>query len=67
MAPKYGIQVPWPDGAWLWVTQGDSKFHIAPMLFDTQAQAETYAATVWGPQARVEPYVNHDQDHGDAE
>lgn len=53
---KYGVKVPLFGDEWLWVTRGDSKFHLAPMLFETKQQAEEYALTVWGENARVEEY-----------
>ena len=53
---KWGIKVPFPDGDFLWVTVGDSKFQIEPRLFDTREQAEEYAQTVWGKGAIVEQY-----------
>ena len=45
----YGIKVPialdnhgeYTD--WLWVTQGDSKFQLAPLLFEDKELAEEYA------------------------
>jgi hypothetical protein len=46
-----------PDQEWLWVTQGDAKFHIRPLLFDSEQQAQEHAR-VWGDQARVAPYVD---------
>lgn len=48
--------MPWPDGVWMWVTQGDSKFDLVPLLFESQHQAQHYATTVWGGAARVELY-----------
>ena len=59
----YGIKVPialdnhgqYTD--WLWVTQGDSKFQLAPLLFEDKELAEEYALKVWGPNAIVEEYV----------
>lgn len=53
---KYGVKVYWPDGEFLWVTQGDSKFHLAPLLFESKEEAEKYALNVWGENARVEVY-----------
>lgn len=53
---KYGVKVYWPDGEYLWVTQGDSKFHLAPLLFETKEEAEQYALSVWGETAKVEEY-----------
>lgn len=54
--PQWGIQIPMPDQEWLWVTQGDAKFHIRPLLFDSEQQALDHAR-VWGDQARVAPYL----------
>jgi hypothetical protein len=53
---KYGVKVYWPDGEFLWVTEGDSKFQITPKLFESRAEAEEYALTVWGDSAIVEEY-----------
>jgi hypothetical protein len=53
---KYGVKVPFPDGEFLWVTQGDSKFHLEPILFESRYEAEEYALTVWGSNAKVEEY-----------
>lgn len=57
---RYGIKVPWPDGEYLWVIQGDSKFQLEPMLFDSYQQASQYALTVWGAGAIVELYQESD-------
>lgn len=53
---KYGVKVYWPDGEFLWVTEGDSKFHLAPKLFESKEEAEDYALNVWGESAIVEEY-----------
>jgi hypothetical protein len=53
---KYGIKVYFPDGEYLWVTMGDSKFQLRPVLFDTQEEAEQYALNVWGDSAIVDEY-----------
>ena len=53
---KYGVKVPFPDGEFLWVTQGDSKFHLEPILFESRNEAEEYALNVWGSNAKVELY-----------
>lgn len=58
----YGIKVPisldnhgeFVD--WLWVTQGDSKFQIKPILFENLEEAKDYASNVWGNSAIVEVY-----------
>lgn len=57
MEHKYGIKIPFPDNEYLWVTQGDSKFHLAPLLFETRNDAEKYALTVWGEHAIVAEYT----------
>lgn len=59
---KYGIKVPialdnhgeYTD--WLWITIGDSKFQLEPMLFEERVLAEEYALKVWGNNAIVEEY-----------
>jgi hypothetical protein len=53
---KYGIKVPFPDGGHLWVTSGDMKFQLVPVLFETKQEAEAYALNVWGNYATVEEY-----------
>lgn len=55
---KYGvkIQLSENDQDWLWVTIGDSKFQLEPMLFEEREDAEEYALKVWGPNAIVEEY-----------
>jgi len=52
---KYGVKVYWPDGEFLWVTEGDSKFQIVPKLFETEQEALDYAK-IWGDTAKVEVY-----------
>lgn len=53
----YGIKVPFIlDHDYMWVTRGDSKFHLAPLLFETKSEAEEYALNVWGNNAIVEEY-----------
>ncbi len=55
---KYGIKIQLnenPDD-WLWVTIGDSKFQLEPILFEEKEDAEEYALKVWGPNAIVEEY-----------
>lgn len=56
METRYGIKIPFPDNEYLWVTQGDSKFHLVPLLFETRAAAEEYALTTWGDHAIVAEY-----------
>ena len=66
---KYGIKVPialdhhgeYTD--WLWVTMGDSKFQLEPMLFEERELAEEYAVKVWGPGAIVEVYGESKDTH----
>jgi hypothetical protein len=58
MEPRYGVKIYFPDGEFLWVTQGDSKFQLAPLLFDSRAEAERYALTVWGDGAIVAEYID---------
>jgi hypothetical protein len=55
---KYGvkIQLSENDQDWLWLTIGDSKFQLEPMLFEEREDAEEYALKVWGPNAKVEVY-----------
>lgn len=53
---KYGIKIPFPDGEFLWVTMGDSKFHLEPVLFESKYEAEVYALNTWGNNAKVEVY-----------
>ena len=55
---KYGIQIPINENIddYLWVTIGDSKFQMQPMLFEYREDAEEYALKVWGPSAKVEVY-----------
>jgi hypothetical protein len=54
---KYGIKIPFIlDHDYMWVTQGDSKFHLKPILFETREEAEEYALHVWGETAIVEVY-----------
>lgn len=54
---KYGIKIPFVfDSDYMWVTQGDSKFQLAPLLFDDKKEAEEYALKVWGPTAIVDVY-----------
>lgn len=42
---KYAIKVPFDD-TWLYVTHGDSKFQIRPVLYETREEAEE-AAKSW--------------------
>lgn len=55
---KYGVKVPFVDGGYLWITEGDAKFHLRPRLFDSVEEAERLAAA-WnsvGQGAVVEIY-----------
>jgi len=62
---KYGIKVPLAldhhgeYNDWLWVTQGDGKFQLEPLLFEEKELAEEYALKVWGYSAIVEEYVQN--------
>jgi len=55
---KYGVQIRINENIddYLWVTIGDSKFQMQPMLFEEKEDAEEYALKVWGPSAKVEVY-----------
>jgi hypothetical protein len=55
---KYGIKISINENIddYLWVTIGDSKFQLEPMLFEEREDAEEYALKVWGPSAKVEVY-----------
>jgi len=55
---KYGIKIHINENVddYLWVTIGDSKFQLEPMLFEEREDAEEYALKVWGPSAKVEVY-----------
>jgi len=55
---KYGVQIRINENIddYLWVTIGDSKFQMQPMLFEYREDAEEYALKVWGPSAKVEVY-----------
>ncbi len=58
--PQWGIQIPMPDQEWLWVTQGDAKFHIRPLLFDSFQEANQYAVDTWGTGAVIKLYTSND-------
>lgn len=61
---KYGIKIPFIfDSEYMWLTQGDSKFQLAPLLFDSKAEAEEYALKVCGPTAIVEEYGQDKDTH----
>lgn len=62
---KWGVQVPWPDGKYTWVTYHRPSFAknpenpdfppIEPILFDTQEQAEKWRDEVY-PMGKVRKY-----------
>lgn len=55
---QYAVKVPFPldqDGDMLYVTEGDSKFHLRPMLFASRTAAEQHAK-IWGEGALVVEY-----------
>lgn len=55
---RYAIKVPFDDDDdMLYITEGDSKFHLRVKLFTSYDEAEQYAITVWGDQAVVEEYT----------
>jgi len=56
MVGKYAVMVPF-DGVMLYVTEGDSKFHLRVKLFDTEPKALEHAA-LWGEHAVVVEYTN---------
>jgi hypothetical protein len=59
---KWGIKVPFIlDHDYMWVTRGDSKFQIEPLLFENKKEAEEYALNTWGTIAIVAEY-EQDQD-----
>jgi hypothetical protein len=54
---KYGIKIPFIlDHDYLWVTEGDAKFQIRPLLFDEKEEAEEFALKVYGQNAIVAEY-----------
>ena len=55
MSDKYAVMIPF-DGEMLFVTQGDVKFQLGAMLFDTEEKAEEHAA-LWGEGAVVVKYL----------
>lgn len=57
MSGKWGIKVPFLDGDFLWVTVGDSKFQLQPLLFETEEAAQKHASEVWGDSSKVEIYL----------
>jgi hypothetical protein len=63
METKFGIKVPLFDNDYLWITEGDSKFHLRPLLFDTKEKALEHALSVWGEDAIIVEYTG-DSDEG---
>ena len=54
---KYAVKVSFDDNEdMLYATEGDSKFHLRPLLFNTEAAATQYAAQ-WGNDAVVVTYT----------
>lgn len=53
---KYAVTIP-VDGDMLYVTEGDSEFHVRAKLFDTIQQATSHAE-LWGEQATVVEYID---------
>jgi hypothetical protein len=55
---KYGIKVPMAVNDYIWVTElpKNGVFDVQPVLYNTFAEANA-AAEIWGPMARVEPFV----------
>jgi hypothetical protein len=53
----YAVKIPFDkEGDMLYVTEGDSKFHLRPLLFDTEQQAKQHAE-LWGDKAVVVEYT----------
>ena len=55
--PMYAVKIPFDDDLddMLYVTEGDSKFHLRPLLFNNKTDAEKHAA-LWGDKAIVVEY-----------
>jgi hypothetical protein len=55
--PMYAVKIPFDDDLddMLYVTEGDSKFHLRPLLFNNKTDAEKHAA-LWGDKAVVVQY-----------
>lgn len=55
---KWGIKTMWFDNQPMWLFQGDAKFHLMPILFDTKQQANDHCKHLelsW-----VEPYPTNE-------
>lgn len=55
----YAIKVPFDDDM-LYVTEGDTKFHLRVKLFDTREEAEKEAA-IWGEHSVVVEYTEESE------
>ena len=54
---QYAVKIPFDnEGDMLYVTEGDSKFHLRPLLFSTEAEAKQHANR-WGSGAIVVEYT----------
>ena len=53
---KYGIKIPWLNDGYLWVTEGDAKFQLRPVLYYSYDEAQRIAKSVWGEGAIVAVY-----------
>lgn len=51
---SYAVKIPFDD-VMLYVTEGDSKFHLRSRMFETHEQAQQHAA-LWGGGAVVVKY-----------
>jgi len=50
----WAVKVPF-DGIYMYITEGDSKFHQRVRTFETREKAEKYAS-LWGDDCLVEEY-----------
>lgn len=50
----WAVKVPF-DGIYMYLTEGDSKFHQRVRTFETREKAEVYAS-LWGDDCIVEEY-----------
>ena len=50
----WAVKVPF-DGIYMYITEGDSKFHQRVRTFETREKAEDYAS-LWGDDCIVEEY-----------
>ena len=55
---SWAVKVPF-DGIYLYLTEGDSKFHQRVRTFETREKAEAYAS-LWGDDCIVEEYEEHE-------